>query len=285
MVFSGRVIFGSGLDMGELPVGSAPVDGDEGERGDDEEEDGGVIGLGIGEVLDLVVDGDGEGAGGSWDVSANHEYDAEFAYGVGEDKCDSGEYRSFGEWEEQFAEDADASGAEQCGLFAEGRIDGLETGDERLYRKGEAVDDGADDESPEGEGEGMADDVGEKAARGGLGAEKDEKVEAEDGGWEQQREGTDGFDDGAQAGAGEDDPGGDGCAENEEDEGGDGGEAHGEPERGEVNPGMGHYFGGSRPEAASSARILGVVRNWRKRFAAAAFFAPLRTTAPWMRGA
>lgn len=276
--------------MGQLPVRAAPVRGDEGKSGDDEQEERGVVGLGVREILHLVVDGDGEGAGSTGDVSADHENHAEFADGMGEDECNRGEHRSFGERQEELAKDADASGAEQSGLFAEGRIDGLKAGDEGLHGKRKAIDDRADDESPEGEGERMANDVCEEPAGGGLRAKQNEEIETENGGRQQERQGADGFDDGAQAGAGENDPGGDEGSEDEQDERGDRCEAHGEPERGEVDPMLRHYSGGSavgdsRPAAASKARILGCARNSRKRCAAAAFLAPLTTTAPWMRGA
>ena len=47
-----------------------------------EQDGGGAVGGGVVEVLDLVVEHDGEGARGAGDVAAEHEDDAEFADGV-----------------------------------------------------------------------------------------------------------------------------------------------------------------------------------------------------------
>ncbi len=168
-------------------------------------------------------------------VAADHEDDSEFSDGVGEAERGGGEDGALREREKDFAQDAEAVGAEEMSLFEEGGIDGVESGSEGLDGEGEAVDDGADDESGEGEGEGMAEEVGGGSSEGGAGAEEDEEVEAEDGGREQDGEGGDGFDEGAEARGGGGDPAGDGDGEDEQDRGGDGGEAEGEGEGLEVH--------------------------------------------------
>ena len=54
----------------------------------------------VGEVLHLVIDGDGEGAGGAGDISADHEHHAEFTDGVRETEQSSRAYGTRGEREQ-----------------------------------------------------------------------------------------------------------------------------------------------------------------------------------------
>jgi hypothetical protein len=64
-------------------------------------------------------------------------------------------------------EGAGGAGAEGCGGFEQGGVDGAESGDKRLHRKRQAIQDGADEQAGEGEGEWMSEEADEEAA--GLG--------------------------------------------------------------------------------------------------------------------
>jgi hypothetical protein len=225
----GRACWGySGLAGASLV--SACVEEKEGDEGHGDKQERGAVGGGVREVLDLIVEGDGEGAGGARDVSADHEDDAEFTDGVGKAEGRGGDEGVGGEWEQDAGEDAERAGSEELGLFDEGWLDGAKSCGEGLDGEGETVEDGADDEAGEGEGDGVAEEAGGVASKAGCGAEEDEEVEAEDGGRKQEREGGRGFDEGTPARAGGDDPPGDGYACQEQDERGGGGETEGEPE-------------------------------------------------------
>src|ERR1039457_1212840 len=70
------------------------------------EEDGGsAAGGGVVEVFDLVIEDDGEGAGGAGDVAAEHEDYSEFADGVEEAEDCSGDQRSTCEGDEEGKDD------------------------------------------------------------------------------------------------------------------------------------------------------------------------------------
>ena len=212
------------------PGGAAPVDGEEGEEAEEEQEFGGAVCGGVVEVLHLVVEGDGEGAGGAGDVSAEHEDDAEFADGVGEGEDRRGDERGLRERESDSAEDAERRGAEGGGDFKQGGIDGAEAGDERLHGEGKRIENGADDEPGEGEGERMSEDADDEAAWSGERAERDEKIEAEDGGRQDKRERDDGLGERAERAVAGCDPPGDGQGDGEQQRGGSEREAQREPE-------------------------------------------------------
>jgi hypothetical protein len=262
-------------------VAAARVEQDERDEGDAQQEQRGAIGLGVAEILNLIVDGDGQGAGSAGDIAADHEDDAEFTHGVGEAKGGCGDYGTEGERQHDFGKDAEASGTEEACLLEERGVDGVKAGGERLDGEGQAVDDGADDESGERKRERMAEEVGGDASEGGSGPEQDEQVEAEDGGRKQDREGAEGFDERTEAGAGGDDPVGEGNADDQQHEGGRGGEADGEGERLEIHQGRGN---GMSPLEESSRAISGRWRKVRKRRAASAFALPRTTIAPCRMG-
>ena len=214
---------------------AAGVKQDERGEGDSKEHERGVVGLGVGEILHLVVDGDGESARGAGNVAADHEDDAEFSDGVGEAEGGGCEDGAGGEREENLAKDAEASCAEKASLFYQRGVNGVEAGGERLHGEGQAVDDGANDESGEREGEGMAEEMRDAAAEGGALAEKDEQIEAEDRGRQQDGEGREGFHERAQRRAGADDPEGERNGDHEQNRRGDGSETRGEPKSLEIH--------------------------------------------------
>src|SRR5580658_5741748 len=97
---------------------AAQVDGGEGDHG--EQDGGGAVGGGVVEVLDLVVEDDGEGARGAGNVSAEHEDYAELAHGVEKAEDGGGNKRSAGEWNQERSSEADGAGAQQAGGVDQG---------------------------------------------------------------------------------------------------------------------------------------------------------------------
>ena len=124
-------------------------------------------------------------------------------------------------------DEAHRTSAEKARCIDEGGVDRGETGDQRLHGKGQAVDDRADDQAIEGEGEGMAEEGGDAAADGGAGAEEDEKKEAEHGGRQDHGQRGQGFKRGEPAAAAEHEQRRERHGDGEEDRRGD----RGQPER------------------------------------------------------
>ncbi len=200
------------------------VDGDEGKGAEDEQDGGSLVGGGVVEVFNLVEEDDGESAGGSGDVSTEHEDDAEFTEGVEEGEDAGGEERPAGEGNQEGADESAGSCTKQASSFQQVEVDGGESADKGLDGEGEAVDHGAYDESREGEREWVAEEGGEGAADSGAGSQEDEQVEAEDGWGENERKACEGFDEGAEGGARKGEPGGKRDGDAEEDRGGERGE-------------------------------------------------------------
>ncbi len=164
------------------------------------------------------------------DVAAEHEDDAELADCVGEGEEGGGEQGAVAERENEGAEDAPGAGAQAGGGFGVAPVDAGEAGDEGLDGEGEAVDEGSGDEAGEAKGEGVAEEAREEAAGCGERAEADQKIEAEDGGWEDEREGDQSLDKGAGEGVAARQPPGDGDREEQKEERGGEGELEGEDE-------------------------------------------------------
>src|SRR5262245_59586815 len=61
-------------------------------EGDGEKRERELIGFGVFDGLDAVVNGDGNGAGSAGKISANHEDDPKFAESVSESKDESGDH-------------------------------------------------------------------------------------------------------------------------------------------------------------------------------------------------
>jgi len=76
-----------------------------------------AIGGGPGEILDLIVDRDGESASGAGDVAPDHEDDSEFTDGVGKAKCGRGDEGVGRKGEQNSCKRAPAPGAEQASLL------------------------------------------------------------------------------------------------------------------------------------------------------------------------
>src|SRR5882757_6018355 len=69
-----------------------PVNESEKNERDCEESECELVGSGVFDGLDVVVNGDGDGASGARKISANHEDDAKFAESVSEGQNDCGNY-------------------------------------------------------------------------------------------------------------------------------------------------------------------------------------------------
>ncbi len=192
------------------------------------EDCGGAIRGGVVEVLDLVVEDDGESAGGAGNVAAEHEYDAELADGVEKTEHDGGQKRAAGKRNEDAGDQAHRPGSEEARGVNECGIDGSEARDQRLHGKGQAVDDGADDEASEGKGEGMAEEGGDAAAEGGAGAKENKKKEAEHGGRQNHGQRGQSFKSGEPASAAQHDERGERHGDGEKNRGGDRGETKAE---------------------------------------------------------
>ena len=218
------------MHLGSALLGCG-IDGDEGEDAETEEDCGGAVGGVVIEVLDLIVEDDGEGAGCAGNVSAEHKDDAELADGVKEAEDDGGEKGAARERDEDGRDKTKRSGAEKTRGVDKSGVDRGEAGDERLDGERKAVNDGADDESIERKCEGVAEEGGDVAANDGAGPEEDEKKEAQDGGRQDHGEGGEGLESGEPAAAAEDkqrrerdgdgekNGGGDGCETKRESEG------------------------------------------------------------------
>jgi len=68
------------------------VDESEKDKRNCEKREGELVGGGVLDGLDVIVDGDGDGARGAGKIAADHEDDAEFAERVSEGENNSGDY-------------------------------------------------------------------------------------------------------------------------------------------------------------------------------------------------
>jgi hypothetical protein len=93
-----------------------------------------------------------------------------------------------GKGDEQSGYQAHRAGAEEAGGVHQSGLNRSESGDQRLHRKGQAVNDRADDEAGEGKRERVAEQCGDAAPESGAGPEQNKKEESEDRGRENQRE-------------------------------------------------------------------------------------------------
>src|ERR1700691_4590432 len=94
---------------------AAHIEEHQGDEGDAEQDERSAIGGGVGEVLDLVVDGNGEGAGGAGDVAADHEDDTEFTDRVREAESRGGDDGVRGERQEKRGKRGEGTGPEEGG--------------------------------------------------------------------------------------------------------------------------------------------------------------------------
>ncbi len=143
--------WGEGLDKFGPPSAEA-VDEEESDEGEGDQGGGGQVGGGVLELLHLVIDGDGEGSGDSGDVASDHEDDSELADGVGEGEDGGGEEGHARERERDAAEEGEWRGSEDLCDFECGAVYRSKCDDEGLNGEGQAVDHGADEQAPEGEG-------------------------------------------------------------------------------------------------------------------------------------
>ena len=106
-------------------------EGEKNER-DGEESERELIGSGVFDGLDVVVDGDGDGASGAGKISANHEDDAEFAESVSEGENDRGNYAGERKRKNDLAKRARRVCTEDARGGEEFWVEAFESGDEWL---------------------------------------------------------------------------------------------------------------------------------------------------------
>jgi hypothetical protein len=89
-----------------------PVDESEKDKRNPEQGEGELIGGRVFDGLDVIVNGDGDGARCTGEIAADHEHDAEFTEGVREGKDNRSDYTRERERKNDGAEDAEFVGAE-----------------------------------------------------------------------------------------------------------------------------------------------------------------------------
>jgi len=149
---------------------------------------------GVFDGLDMIVNGNGDGARGAGKISANHEDDAKFAERVGKRKDDSGDYAGERKRKNDLAERAHRIGTEDVGGGEKFWIEALEGCDEWLDAERKTVEHAGDDEAGESEGERVAEKCEPESAERTARSHGDEKIKAEDGWRKNERESYDGFD-------------------------------------------------------------------------------------------
>jgi hypothetical protein len=153
-----------------------------------------LIGGDVLEGLNVIVDGDGNGAGGPGEIAAHHEDDAKFAEGVGEGEDDSSDYAWQRKRKNDAAESAPLICAENAGGGEKLWIKSLERGDEWLDAKWKTVEDACNDEACEGESERVTEEGEPEFAERAARAHGYEEIETEHGGRENEWESDNGFD-------------------------------------------------------------------------------------------
>lgn len=191
-----------------------------------------MVGCGVFDGLDVIVDGDGDGARGTGKISANHEDNTEFAESVSEGQDDGGNYARQRKRKNDLAEGAPGICAEDAGRGKELWVEAPERGDEGLDAKWKAVENAGDDESGESERELVTEEGEPEFAERAARSHGDEEIKAENGGWENERESDDGFDEKFGAKFGEREPVGERSREEQKNRGDQEGEAEREEEFG-----------------------------------------------------
>jgi len=187
---------------------------------------------GVFDGLDMIVNGNGDGARGAGKISANHEDDAEFAEGVSESENDGGDYAGERKRKNDLAERTPWISTEDARGGEEFWIEAFKRGDERLDAERKAVENAGDDEAGESESERVTEESEPEFAERAARAHGDEEIEAEDGGRKDERESDDGFDKKLCSKLGEGEPVGERSGENEKNRGDEEGQAKGEEEFG-----------------------------------------------------
>ena len=187
---------------------------------------------GVFDGLNVVVDGDGDGARGAGKISANHEDDAKFTERVGKRKNGGGDYTGKRKRKNDLAERAPSICTEDARGGEEFWIEAFEGGDEWLNAEWKTVENAGDDEAGESEGERATEEREPEFAERSARAHGDEKIKAEDGWRKNEREGYDGFDEEFCGKFGEGKPVGERRGEDEKNRGDKEREAEGEEEFG-----------------------------------------------------
>ena len=178
----------------------------------------------------MVVDGDGNGAGGPGKISADHKDHAKFAQSVSESENDGRDYTG----ERKRKSDTTKSAPGTCAENARGGekfgIETLERGDERLDTERKTVKNACEDKAGKGESECVTEKKEPELAKRAARAHGDEEIKTENGGRQYERKSDNGFDDkfGAEFGKGE--PMGYGRGDDEQDRCDKKSEAEGEQE-------------------------------------------------------
>jgi len=153
-----------------------------------------LIGGGVFDGLDVIVNGDGDGASGAGKISANHEDDAKFAESVCEGENDGGDYSRSRKRKNDLAKRAPRVCAEDARGGEEFWVEAFEGGDEWLHAEWKAVENAGDDEAGKREGERVTEEGVPEFAEWTARAHGDEEIKAKNGWREDERKSDDGFD-------------------------------------------------------------------------------------------
>ncbi len=153
-----------------------------------------LVGGGVLDGLDVVVDRDGDGARGSGKIAADHEDDAKFAEGVSEGQNNSGYYARQRKRKNDASKRAPGIGAEDAGGGEKFWIEAFERSDERLNAKRKTIENAGDDKAGERESERVAEECEPKFAERAAWAHGDEEIKAKNRWRKNEGKRDDGFD-------------------------------------------------------------------------------------------
>lgn len=191
-----------------------------------------MIGSGVLDGLNVIVDGDRDGAGGAGKISADHEHDAEFAESVSEGEDGGGNYTGERKRKNDLAKGAQGIGAEGARSGEEFWVEAFERGDEWLRTERKAVEDAGDDEAGESERKRVAEESEPEFAERAARTQGDEEIETEDGGGKNEWKSDDGLNQKFRSPFGEGQPVGERRRQNEKNCCDEEGQAEGEEEFG-----------------------------------------------------
>lgn len=189
-----------------------------------------MIGGGVFDGLNVVVNGDGNGASGAGEIAANHKDDAKFTDRVGKSEDNGSDYSGKRKRKNNSSERAPFVCTEDAGSGEKFWVETFERGDEGLDAKRKTVENAGNDEASESEGERVTEESEPEFAERTARAHGDEEIEAEDGRRKNERKSDDGFDQEFGAKFGEDEPVGERRGEAEKNHGDEKSEAKREKE-------------------------------------------------------
>jgi hypothetical protein len=160
---------------------------------------GGSRGTSTAERFDVIVDRDGDDACLARNVSADHQYHAEFAERVGETEHRCRQEPRHGKRYGDRKERVDLRGAEGSRGLDLLRAEGIERTLQRLHGERQAVEARGDDQAGKGKRQRLAGYLDPPAADCAVGPEHDQQVKAHDGRRQDDGQGHDGLYGGLQA--------------------------------------------------------------------------------------